>query len=82
MIGGQEVMERTNSLNFCWRPSNKASFSTDMYGCLFLFIQCLIQFFPMPFLPKPPANRRGPSSEPPRKQVDRGSQSEKHCFEV
>jgi hypothetical protein len=35
MIEGQEVIERTNSPTFCWRSTNKGSFSTDMYGCIF-----------------------------------------------
>jgi len=35
MIEGQEVMEKTNLPTFCWRSTNKGSFSTDMYGCIF-----------------------------------------------
>jgi hypothetical protein len=35
MFEGQVVVERTNMLAFCWRSTNKGSFSTDMYGCVF-----------------------------------------------
>jgi hypothetical protein len=31
MIEKQEVMEIINSSTFCWRSTNKGSFSTDMY---------------------------------------------------
>jgi hypothetical protein len=43
MIEGQEVMEITNLPNFCWRSTNKGSFSTHVW-VYFLFVQCLIQF--------------------------------------
>jgi hypothetical protein len=33
---GQEVTESTNSPTFCWRSTNKGSFSTDMHGCIVL----------------------------------------------
>jgi len=62
MIVGQVVMERTNSLTFCWRSTNKGSFSTDMYGCVFHLFSVWYSFWNI-FLPKPPAdhlaNRRG-----------------------
>jgi hypothetical protein len=35
MDEGQEVMERTNSPTFCWSSTNKGSFSTDLYACIF-----------------------------------------------
>jgi hypothetical protein len=35
IIEGQVVMERTNLHTFCWRSTNKGSFNTDMYGCIF-----------------------------------------------
>jgi len=45
MIEGQEVMERTNSPTFCWRSTNKGSFSTDMYGCIFHSFSVWYNFF-------------------------------------
>jgi hypothetical protein len=39
MMEGQDVMERSNSPTFCLRSTNKGSFSTDMYGCIY---HCLV----------------------------------------
>jgi hypothetical protein len=47
-------MEITNSSPFCLMSTNKGSFDTDAYGCIFSFVLCLKHFFPMPFIPKPP----------------------------
>jgi hypothetical protein len=41
MIVGQEVIVRINSRIFCWWGTDTGSFSTDMYGCLIQFLQCL-----------------------------------------
>jgi len=56
MIVGQEVMERTNSPTFCWRSTNKGSFSTDMYGCIFHSFSVWYNFCNAFFIPKPPAD--------------------------
>jgi hypothetical protein len=58
MIEGLDVMERTNSPTFCCRLTNKDSFSTDMYGCIFHSFSAWYNF--CNFFPKLPADRRGP----------------------
>jgi hypothetical protein len=55
MIVGREVMARTHSPTFCRRSANKGSFSTDLHGLYFSFVQCLLHFFAFSG-----RNRRGP----------------------
>jgi len=45
MIEGQEVMEITNSPTLCWRSTNRGSFSTVMYGCIFLSFSVWYNFY-------------------------------------
>jgi hypothetical protein len=54
MILGQEVMEITNLPTFCWRSSNKGSFSTDIHAHFFhllsvWFNSCIV-FSPEPHM--------------------------------
>jgi hypothetical protein len=57
MIEGQEVMELINSPYFCWRSTNRGSFSIDMCGCIFHSLNVWYNFCNA-FVPKPPADRR------------------------
>jgi hypothetical protein len=65
MIEWHEIMERTNSPTFCWRSTNKGSFSTDVHGCIFHSLS-VWQIVAMNFLQKLPADRSRPLGEPPR----------------
>jgi hypothetical protein len=53
VTAGQRDVVRSNSPTSCWSSTNKVAFSTDMYGCIFSFFQCLIQFLRWLFFPKP-----------------------------
>jgi hypothetical protein len=60
-------VEWNNSPIFCW-STNKGSFNTDMYVCIFHLFSVWYSFFSA-FPLKPLADRRGP-------------QLEKHCIVV
>jgi hypothetical protein len=53
MIVGQELMERTNSLTFCLRSTDKGSFAHAWV--YFPFVRCLKKFLQSFFFSKPPA---------------------------
>jgi hypothetical protein len=72
MMEGQEVMERSNLPTFCLRSTNKGSFSTDMYGCIYhLFSVWYI--FCKTFLPKLPADYHRPCGK--QLQITSGPQT-------
>jgi hypothetical protein len=73
MIEGQEVTERTHSTTFCWRSTDKGSFSTDNHACIFYSFSVWYSFLNA-FLSKPPADRLGHLSN------RRGPQFEKQCY--
>jgi hypothetical protein len=59
MIEGQDDMERTYLPTFCWSSTNKGSSAQICMGVFFIRSVSLT-IFATYFIPKPPADHRGP----------------------